>query len=287
MTSAGPDAPRLPLSELLRRRYPELTETERRAADLLIAAPAAILLHTGREIAGQAGISAASFSRLIRRLGYAGLAEAQRAERRRRVSAAPYDLFEPGPPAGDGALDRVFEPDRRLLADSQSMLDPQAFGEMVTALAGARSLWVAGFRNNRFLADYARTLFGTMRPGVHALAPPGQTVAEGVAGVGPGDVVLAFGLRRRMALFLPMIEALGAAGADVLLVTDRSLRPPVYGARWTLVCAVETAGAIDSYVAPVALTRRLALETLQRLGPDARDRLGRIETTLARLRELE
>jgi len=278
---------RLPLSERLRRSYPDLSETERRAADLLIAAPAVILLHTGKEIAEKAGISTASFSRLIRRLGYRGLAEAQRAERVRRTSGAPYDLFEPSLPAGDGPLDRVFEADRRLLTDSQAMLDPRALGEAVAELATARCLWVAGFRNNRFLADYARVLFSTMRPGVHALAPPGQTIAEGIAGIAPGDVVLAFGLRRRTALFRPMLETLGETGAQVLLVTDRSLRPPVPGARWTLVCAVETAQAIDSYVAPIALIRRLALETLQRLGPEARDRLGRVETALGRLRELE
>ena len=285
-----PSLPRercLPLSERLRHHYPDLSETERRAADLLIAAPAAILLHTGKEISEKAGISAASFSRLIRRLGYGGLAEAQQAERGRRTSGAPYDLFEPGRPAGGGPLERVFEPDRRLLSDSQALLDPQAFGEAVAALAAARCLWVAGFRNNRFLADYARTLFATMRPGVHALAPPGQTVAEGIAGVGPGDVVVAFGMRRRMALFRPMLEALGETGAEVLVIADRSLPPPVPGARWTLVCAVETAQAIDSYVAPIALVRRLALETLQRLGPEARDRLGRVETALGRLRELE
>ncbi len=284
---AAAAVPRPALSERLRRVYPELTATERRAADFLAAAPAAILLHTGREISESAGISPASLSRLVRRLGYDSFAQARRAEQARRASGSPYELFDPGQPVAAGSLERAFGQERRLLEDTRALLNPQAIGEAVTVLAQARQVWFAGFRNNRFLADYARALFATIRPGTHPLTVPGQTLAESVSSVAPGDAVVAFGLRRRVAWFRPMLPMLQEAGAEVLLIADRGLRPPVAGARWTMTCAVETARPFDSYVGPMALTRLLALETLQRLGPDAGDRLGRIEGALARLRELE
>jgi DNA-binding MurR/RpiR family transcriptional regulator len=279
--------PQLPLSERLRRIYPELTETERRAADLLMAAPAMLLLHTGREIAARARVSPASFSRLIRRLGYADFAEARHAERSRRASGSPFQLFDSGQPGAGGPLQHAFEQDRRLLTGSSAMLDAQAVVEVIAALAGTRCLWFAGFRNNRFLADYARALFTTIRPGAHALSVPGQTVGERIANIAPGDVVVAFGMRRRVGFFGPMLGALAEVGAQVVLVTDQSLRPGAPGARWTLVCPVETAQAFDSYVVPIALIRLLALETLQRLGPDTGGRLRRIDDALARLGELE
>jgi len=283
---AAPDtAPSL--AERLRDAYPELTATERKAADVLIAAPAAVATHSGKEIAARSGISQASFSRLIRRLGYLGYDEARRTERARRASGSPYLLFDPAAPAGQGGIARQIEDDTRLLRESLGLLDPQAVGELAAALATAPNLWFAGFRNSRFLADYARALFGTIRPGAAALAPSGQTLGEGIAAVAPGDLVVAFGLRRRVAVFGPLIEALVAQRAEILLIADRSLRRPVPGVRWTLTCAVETAQPMDSYVGAVALTRLLAQETLARLGPEGRARLGRIEAAQARLHELE
>lgn len=283
-----PPPPTLPsLAERLRSAYPELTETERKAADVLMASPAAVATYSGKEIAARSGISRATFSRLIRRLGYAGFDEARRMERARRASGSPYLLFDTAEPAGAGRIARQMEEEQRMLRESLALLDPEAIGELGAVLAQAPQLWFAGFRNSRFLADYARALFTTLRPGAYALAPSGQTLAEGIAGVSSGDVVVAFGMRRRVAFFLPLLEALAAQEAQILLITDRSLRTPVQGVRWTLLSAVETAQPIDSYVGALALTRLLVLETLHHLGPEARARLGRIEAAQARLRELE
>jgi DNA-binding MurR/RpiR family transcriptional regulator len=80
---------------------------------------------------------------------------------------------------------------------------------------------------------------------------------------------------------------LAAQEAEILLITDRSMRAPLPAVRWTILCSIETVQPIDSYSGALAATRLLALETLRRLGPRARQRLGTIEAAQNRLRELE
>ncbi|WP_299365414.1 hypothetical protein [uncultured Paracoccus sp.] len=67
-----------------------------------------------------------------------------------------------------------------------------------------------------------------------AVTPFGQTPAEGVAGVAQGDVVVAFGLRRRVTYFGSLLEALTANGAQILLVADQNTALPHSGSRFSI-----------------------------------------------------
>jgi DNA-binding MurR/RpiR family transcriptional regulator len=108
-----------------------------------------------------------------------------------------------------------------------------------------------------------------------------------VADLGSGDVAVVVGLRRRPAGFGRLVSTLAATGADVALIADRSVRQSPAAAAWTLIAAVETPDALDSYAGAMALARRIALETGRRLGAEGRRRLDRIETLHEALGELE
>jgi DNA-binding MurR/RpiR family transcriptional regulator len=137
------------------------------------------------------------------------------------------------------------------------------------------------------VADYLRAALGRFRPGVAPLSRPDQTLAEAVADLGAGDVAVIVGLRRRPAGFTRLVSALAATGADIALIADRSVRQSPAAASWTLLAAVETPEALDSYAGAMALARRIALETGRRLGAAGRRRLDRIEALHADLGELE
>ncbi len=119
------------------------------------------------------------------------------------------------------------------------------------------------------------------------LNAPGQTLAEGIAGVGPGDAVLVIGLRRRPSNFNKFIRSVAETGADVVLIADRSIREAPAEAHFNLSCIVETPQAVDSYVGVLALLRLLALSVLSRLDAQGRRHLERIETIHEKLSELE
>jgi len=125
------------------------------------------------------------------------------------------------------------------------------------------------------------------RPGVEMLNAPGQTLAEGIAGVGPGDAVLVIGLRRRPAGFTDFVRAVAGTGADVILIADLSIREAPAEARYNLTCTVETPQAIDSYVGVLALLRLVSLSVLRHLDVRGRRHLERIETIHEALSDLE
>ncbi|MBK0398052.1 MurR/RpiR family transcriptional regulator [Limibaculum sp. M0105] len=277
------------LTQRIHRVYDSLPEGERKAADLVLDMPGELATWAASELAEQAGISNATVSRFVRRLGYRSYEEARRASRAMRASGSPLYLAEGGQRTGKPArtLERAIEIEKALIDASVGMQNPLTIDAVATCLAGAARLRVAGFRNSYFLAEYARTMMAQFRPGVEMLNAPGQTLAEGIATVGPGDAVLIVGLRRRPAGFTDFVRAVAATGADVVLLADLSIRGAPAEARWTLNCAVETPQAVDSYVGVLAILRTVALVMLQRLDARGRRHLERIEQIHANLSELE
>lgn len=283
-SSATPPA----LTERMATAYGDLTESERKICDLLHDAPGEIAVMTGRELAARSGVSTATVSRLFKRLGYGSYDEARRAARDLRASGSILHLFDGSAPEADDPgplIARHLTEEARAMELTLSALDPATVREVAQALAGARRVWCVGFRNSHVLAEYAATLFSALRPNVELLAQGGRSLAERVASISDGDVALVFGMRRRMAHFTPLMQAIRDGGADTVLLCDRSLRSPL--ARWVLPCMVETTQPIDCYAGPFALIRLLALLTLRSRGAGATEMLGRVERLHRQLGELE
>ena len=288
MQDPRPKAPTL--TERMNTAYGGMTESERKISDFLCQSPGEIAVMTGKELAARSGVSTATVSRLFQRLGYASYEEARRAARDFRASGSLLHLFDTGArdsPEPERLIARHLAEEARAMEQSLSMLNPATTREIATALAEARRVWCVGFRNSHVLAEYAGTLLSAVRPDVVMLAHGGRSLAERVAAIGPGDVALVFGMRRRMAHFRPLMQAINDSGAQTVLLADRSLRLPAPLARWILVCAIETAQPIDSFAGPFAIIRLLALQTLRCRDAASREMLGRIEGLHRQLGELE
>jgi DNA-binding MurR/RpiR family transcriptional regulator len=280
------------LTERLNATYGELTSSERKIVDALRDRPGEIAVMTGKELAARSGVSTATVSRLFQRLGYESYEAARRAARELRASGSIFHLFETGSrdsPAPEQLVARHLAEEARAMEASLSMLDPATLREIAVAVAEARRVWCVGFRNSHVLAEYAATLLSSIRPDVFVLAHGGRSLAERVAGVEAGDVAVVFGMRRRMAHFVPLLQAFGESGARIALLADRSLRLPDLTRRpdWTLICAIETEQPIDSFAGPFAIVRLLSLQTLRQRGAASRDTLGRVEHLHGLLGELE
>ena len=276
-------------TQRIHRVYDELPEGERKAAELILDMPGELALWSASELAEKAGVSKATISRLVRRLGFANYEEARRAARTQRAGGSPLYLAEGrrrAAPARFG-LDQHAGVETNVVEATLSMVNPLTLEAVAELLAHARRLRVAGFRNSYFAAEYARAQLAQFRPGVEMLNAPGQTLAEGIAGLGEGDAALVIGLRRRPAGFNAFVQALADTGASVALVSDRSIRAAPAAAKHNLTCIVETPQAVDSYGGALALLRLVALSTLGRLDADGRRHLERIEGLHDRLSELE
>lgn len=269
--------------------YSRLPEGERRAADLILESPGELALWTASELAARAEVSNATVSRLFQRLGYGNYEEARREVRALREQGSP--LFQGAAPLfrqrQETDISALVANEARRIEMAMASLEPGPRDELTERLAKAPAVRVAGFRNSRFLASYFVAALSQFRPNVSELVPAGQTLAEGLAGIGEGDLLFVIAFRRRPSFFAAFIAAAAEGRADVALLSDPSIRRAPARVRWSMSCPVETARRLDSYSAALAILRILAIDALDKLGRKGRRHLERLESIHASLADLE
>ncbi|MDX2482569.1 MAG: MurR/RpiR family transcriptional regulator [Pseudodonghicola sp.] len=261
---------------------------ERRVADAILNAPFEMAVWTASELAGRAGVSNATVSRIVQRLGYRNFEQARQDARKLREVGSPLFMrnqLDVDP--ASGRYTNLAQTEAEIIQATLFRLPAGLVQEAAGAIAEARRLHTIGSRNSRFLTDYFTAQLSQVRAGVAPLVQDGQTVAEGIAGLGPEDVVLIVGLQRRPAGFSRMVKLIERSQARIVMLADSSLRDAAGCATWTLECAVETHLAFDSYVGALTMLRLLAIECIKALGEDGRRHLNAVEALHEDLEELE
>lgn len=283
-----PDPQATSLESRIRAKYESLPGSEAAVANVLLNHPGRLATHSATELATDAGASKAAVTRLIQRLGYTSYAAARAEARDAQQWGSPVYL-EVSAPVGQGrhsAFAAHMAADQQILARTLGALTERDLDGAVEALASARRVVVIGFRNSAWLAMYARSHIGLLRPGVELAPLPTETLAEGMADLGPEDVVLAIGLRRRTPSFAAALHAAHAASARLVLITDPSGAADIAFADWTLTCHCRGASMFDSYVAAVSVLNFLAAQLAQHLGAAGLQRLKQVEQWHTQLGDL-
>lgn len=261
--------------------FDELTESEKRLAEVVLEAASDLSAFTAGELATRAEVSAATAARFFRRLGYESYGDLRRSARDARTWGSPlYELSAAERPAD---LARHVAQDIENLQRLATELPPASLAAAVDLLASARRLHIIGFRNSAALAAYARGLLAHIKPDVRLLPLAGQTLAEDLVDLGPDDAFLVFGFRRRPAMLRDVMATVREARARILLVTDASAARTAHLAHVTLRCPNQGASLFDSYVAPMSLISHLASAVGAALGSTAEQRLAMIEDLHRRL----
>ncbi|PKR89439.1 MurR/RpiR family transcriptional regulator [Pleomorphomonas diazotrophica] len=261
--------------------FDDLTESEKRLAEVVLEAAGDLSAFTAGELAARAEVSAATAARFFRRLGYESYGDLRRSVRDARTWGSPlYELSAAEQPAD---FARHIAQDVENLQRLAVELPPTALAAAVDILVSAGRLHVIGFRNSAALAAYARGLLAHVKPDVRLLPLAGQTLAEDIADLGGDDVLLVFGFRRRPPMLRDVMAAVRDTGARILLVTDASAARTAHLAHVTLRCPNKGDSLFDSYVAPMSLISHLASATGAALGKSAESRLATIEDLHRRL----
>ncbi|KAA0569975.1 MurR/RpiR family transcriptional regulator [Azospirillum sp. Sh1] len=296
LSSSPTDSAEPSLTARIRERYGDLSPLERQLADVILACPGELSGYSATELAGRAGVSKMTVSRLVRRLGYAGFEEARLAARRGGDWGSPLFLLPPGGPAtvsdADPApLEAHFQRSAEALAATARQTDPALLAQAARALADARRIWVCGARNSAFLAGYARWQFIQVRGEVHQLAASGETMAEtladfGPGNQGPGDLLFLVGIRRRPPAIVRLLRTVRERAIPTILIADshsvlEAPPPPL-----TFRCETRSLAALDTHVAALAVIHALAAELIPLTGEAGRARIRAIEDLHEQLGEL-
>jgi DNA-binding MurR/RpiR family transcriptional regulator len=267
-------------------RYGELSPQEQRAADFILDHMSDLAVYNASELARLSGVSKATVSRLFRRLGFQDSAEVRDHARALRSLGAP--LGGPGASAGTPsrlAAHAEAEQDnlrRLLLTLEDGRLDAAA--RLVRA---AQNVVIVGLRNSYPLALHLRQQLVQARDHVRLAPLPGQSLGEELAGLGPRDVVVLLGFRRRVAGFGEIVAAIRRRDVPLVLIADSSARKYSDQATHWLECPVDSVSAFDSYATAMSLVNLLATGAMGAQVRESRTRIAAITSVYEDLDELE
>ena len=262
-----------------------LHPTERRLAEAILNVPGQIASYTATELARMAGVSNATVTRFIRKIGYSSFEDARHAVRSEQAAGAA--LFRV---VGDSLdleedLGRHLEQSRLNLDQTLASTSAAMVNGLVDRMLAAPQLWLFGHRAGQPFARYLAWQVLQVRAKVHVLPRDGETLAESLAAVDKEDCAIVFALRRPPKVLPALVRQLARTGADVALVGDLN-RLEDLPARWHLPCQTTSAGPLFNHVGVMALCSLLASRTVERAGPQSRRRLSRIEDIHDSLDEL-
>ena len=266
------------IDELVAERHDALSPPERRAAATLLEHIDDLATYDADELAELAGVSKATMSRLFRSLGFASFDEVREHLCELRAAGEPTLV--------DGT------PDAKALAAAEHGAILRAIGhplvpEVAGLIALADRVLVLGWRNSYPVALHLREQLAQARSDVQVAPLAGQTTGEELVGLGPDDVVVIVGFRRRPASFGDLIAEARGTGAAVVLIGDPTAATHASKATVWLECPLQHLLAFDSYAAPMALASVLADAVLAACGHAGSSRVRKITEAYERRGEVE
>jgi DNA-binding MurR/RpiR family transcriptional regulator len=269
----------------VRDALPELHPAERKLGQLVCDFPGEVASYSAKELASLAGVSNATVTRFVRRIGYESYEEARREARlESETGSRLYLMPRENLPVGETAarqLGQSLDNLQHTLAET----DPAEIDAAAGAMLDARKTWVIGFRVSHAFAEYLTWQLTQVIEDIVAIPSGGQTLGEHLVSVRAEDCVIFFGLRRRVAATGRILSEIERRGPRLIYVTDEGV-PRRATADWHFRCQTTAAGPLFDHVAVLGLCQALTGRVIDRADAEVRARLRRIEALNDALEEL-
>lgn len=276
------------IQESITAAYDQLPPGEKRLADTILSRLNNLASYSATELAADAGVSKATAARFFRRVGYQSFGHARRQARAEAHLASPlYALagVKSKERASD-ALSRHVAADIRNLSETFRQTNVAALAQAVKLLAQAPRVRVIGMRNGHFVASYVAYLLAQLREEAICLPGAAMTLAEELAALGRGDVLLVIDFRRRSTLLQTVVEAARREGVQLVFIASPGMPSLSRPGDVVMHCLTDGASIFDSYVAAVSIANYLCAAVAKELGKKSRKRLATIETLHATLGDI-
>ncbi|KPA87926.1 MULTISPECIES: MurR/RpiR family transcriptional regulator [Pseudomonas] len=209
-----------------------LGSSSTRVLTSLIESPQRAAVSSISELAEQLGVNASTLSRLARRLGYSGFSKLQDVFRRELTEGKSFYSDQASRLVvghdDSGALSQLARLGRQESANIASMVeqvDPETFGQVVARLSTARRVRIHGMRQFNSLALFMSYGLGMLRPDVSTLDSSRQGVADALAQMDAGDVLVVASCFPYTPSVLATAEVAARHGIDVIALTDSASSP--------------------------------------------------------------
>ncbi|WP_405418360.1 MurR/RpiR family transcriptional regulator [Marinobacter flavimaris] len=271
------------IEDIIRDKYSQLTPQERKLAEFILDRPNDLATFNSAELAHHCGVSKATVSRMFKRLGFSSFREGRLESRRQRQQGVP--VVEGLPSKRSFAPH--FEREINNLKILQASLSEDKMSAIAEELAEARLIKVVGFRNSYPIALHIRQQLIQVRTGVDLAPQPGQTLAEELEGLGPGDMVIFVAFRRRPKVFDKALKHMLQRNLPVLLISDASLRKTASQVQWWVECPLDSISGFDDYSAAMSFSTLICNTLLHRMADSGQSRILSISDAYREMNELD
>jgi DNA-binding MurR/RpiR family transcriptional regulator len=244
----------------LRRRYDELTNSQKRIAETIVEDPQFVAFATVDKFAARLGVSPSTIVRFSYRLGLSGYPDLQDQVRELVLRKLRTDEGT----AGDGVTSQLGETvyaeslrnDATLLARTAERLELADLDRAVDLLVNARRVRITGGVTTFSVAYYTAVSLDRVR-GVVALLHGNPPPTGQVLDMEEGDVLLAFTFAPYARSTRGVLAAAKRRGASVIAVTDSPISPLRSQVDVLLPAAVSGIGTQNSLVAAMAVANTI------------------------------
>ena len=261
--------PSVLLPERLADPQAGLTASERTLAASLERDYPHVLLESATALAARIGTSASTVVRLFAKLGYGSYSEAQR-EARAEMTALLQTAGQRAPVTIGTrrslrqCLDDALLHDQHNIAATRDGLDTAAFEAIAHSIATTSGrVFVLAQINSAPVAAWLTLHLNMCRPGVQEMGAGGASATDQLLWIQPGDVLLAFSIRRYASGPVKMAQRFRAAGGQVLAITDSASAPLAALADHRVQVRISNASPFNSYTAAFFLCNALVSAVAQ------------------------
>ena len=267
-------APETSTLDLVAAASGELTPTERRIAEAVLAEPTLLAFGTVSDLAIRVGTSRPSIVRFANKLGFQGYTPLQKHVR----SDLSHQLSRPSERIRQ---DDIAAPPVRHLINSgiSSVLDAFEDGrvaELAEPVVRAEKVWILSGETSQAGAHALYSGLCMVRPKVRALEE--HSFGTDLSDAGPQDVAVVFDFFRYRRQVVTATRVLANAGVNIIAITDSPLSPLVELADSWCQIEVPAIGPFDSSAPIVVMCELLVARVAHELKDDAKNRIDRIES---------
>lgn len=266
-------APETSTLDLVAAASGELTPTERRIAEAVLAEPTLLAFGTVSDLANRVGTSRPSIVRFANKLGFQGYTLLQKHVRTGLSQQLPR-------PSERIRQDDVTAPPVRDLINGgiSSVLDAFEDGrvaELAEPVVRAEKVWILSGETSQAGAHALYSGLSMVRPRVRTLEE--HSFGTDLSDAGPQDVAVVFDFFRYRRQVITATRVFANAGVSIVAITDSPLSPLVELADTWCQIEVPAIGPFDSSAPIVVLCELLVARVAQELKDDAKNRIDRIE----------
>lgn len=273
-------ARRTTTTDRIKTTWPSMTTTDRKIARVLLSDHPVVGLQTLAKVSEQAGISAPSIIRCVKKLGFAGYPEYQKALRAEIGDMLAERSAEESVSDNWHLPERVRKHYAKLGGAIQQTFSLLQEAELVGAarLLADRSkrVSVVGGIVSASLAELLHRRLMTMRPNCELLSADPLRRSERLIDVSKRDVIIVFDLQPYDSDLAAFARLAGERGAQLVVFTDNDLSSITEVARFVFVAAAN-AQALTANTTAVCLIEVLLAEIQRVIGEPADERLRRLE----------